>query len=652
MRAQRYIINPNLFIFFMLYTYRLTGCEGNNLQQPFNLLPATDNMKIFRRYPIHEHKLFESYFWPLLELMTMITYLASFFLVVVVLFEYGFRTNEAQDHTIHSIYNTIWAIFLIDITLHIFLEYSRFTKNSYRRLAWILSIFIYIALLPKIFPRPAAGNFIQQLWDTLNSSTYLHIILLLFSVLTLSNGLIRLLGKRTNPTLILAASFLTFIFIGTGLLMMPRCTIDGISWIDSLFIATSAVCITGLTSVDIVSTFTTEGLIILIVLVQIGGLGVMTLTSFFALFFMGNTSLYNQLVVRDMVSSNSLGSLFSTLLYILVFTLAIEITGMLFIWWSIHGTLGLSIEEELTFSAFHAISGFCNAGFSTLPGNFGNPQVIHNNFLLINMSVLVILGGIGFPILVNFKNIIGYHIKRLWKKIFSPGQKQPRTLHLYNLNTRIVLVTTSVLFVFSTFFIAYFEWNNAFSGMTVADKWTQSFFNAVCPRSGGFTTLNLSTLGVQTIFFYMLMMWIGGGAQSTAGGIKVNAFAVIVLNLGALVRGTDKVQAFGREIPPDSVRRANGAMVMSFAVLIFSIIMLSVFESELSLFALTFECVSALSTTGASLDTSARLSDGSKILITVLMFVGRMGIITLILGLIRPKKNTKYNYPKEQIIIN
>lgn len=203
--------------------------------------------------------------------------------------------------------------------------------------------------------------------------------------------------------------------IGTGLLMLPRCTMNGISWVDSLFISTSAVCVTGLTSVDVASTFTPTGFVVIILLIQIGGLGVMTLTSFFAMFFMGNTSLYNQLVVRDMVSSNSLNSLLSTLVYILAFTLVIEGIGMLAIWGDIHGTMGMDLQEELAFSAFHAISAFCNAGFSTLPGNLGNPLVMtgHNPFF-IYISLLIILGGIGFPILVNFKDIILYHLRRLW----------------------------------------------------------------------------------------------------------------------------------------------------------------------------------------------------------------------------------------------
>lgn len=283
-------------------------------------------------------------------------------------------------------------------------------------LTWILTFLLYLTLVPVIFHRPEVEGAVQAVWDFLNGKAYHLVLLLVLSFLNLSYGLVRLLGRRTNPSLILAVSFFIIILIGTGLLMLPRSTVAGISWVDSLFISTSAVCVTGLTSVDVASTFTTTGFVIIILLIQIGGLGVMTLTSFFAMFFMGNTSLYNQLVVRDMVSSNSLNSLLSTLVYILGFTLVIEGIGTFAIWSDIHGTMGMDVHEELAFSAFHSISAFCNAGFSTLPGNLGNPLLMkgHNPFY-IYISLLIILGGIGFPILVNFKDIILYHIRRFWR---------------------------------------------------------------------------------------------------------------------------------------------------------------------------------------------------------------------------------------------
>lgn len=611
-------------------------------------------MKIYHKILLYQNKLLQPYVRILLRMMAVLTYMASLLLIVGVVYEHGFPLSATDISHLKILYKAVWIIFLIDVTLHIFLEYKG-TKKNFRKLAWILSWLLYLTLVPVIFHRPDEEGAILYVWDFLGSKLYHIPLLLLFSFLNLSNGLVRLLGRRTNPSLILAVSFFVIILIGTGLLLLPRCTVEGVvlSWVDALFTSTSAVCVTGLVPVDVSATFTPMGLTVIILLIQVGGLGVMTLTSFFAMFFMGNTSLYNQLVVRDMVSSNSLGSLLSTLLYILGFTMVIEGAGMVSIWLGIHGTLGMSLEEELAFSAFHSISAFCNAGFSTLPGNLGNPMVMTgHNSLYISVSLLIILGGIGFPILVNFKDIVLYHLRRFWKFVRTLKLDRHKKQHLYNLNTKIVLIVTLLLLVLGTLAVAAFEWNGSFAGMSVADKWTQAFFNATCPRTAGFSSVDLTSLSVQTILIYIFLMWIGGAAQSTAGGVKVNAFAVVVLNLIAVLRGTERVEVFGRELSHDSIRRSNATVVMSLGVLFLFIFVLSILEPKMSVMTLTFECVSALSTVGSSLNATPLLRDESKLLVALLMFVGRVGLITLMLGIVKQKKNTKYRYPSDDIIIN
>ena len=611
-------------------------------------------MKIYHKILLYQNKLLQPYVRILLRMMAVLTYMASLLLIVGVVYEHGFPLSATDISHLKILYKAVWIIFLIDVTLHIFLEYKG-TKKNFRKLAWILSWLLYLTLVPVIFHRPDEEGAILYVWDFLGSKLYHIPLLLLFSFLNLSNGLVRLLGRRTNPSLILAVSFFVIILIGTGLLLLPRCTVEGVvlSWVDALFTSTSAVCVTGLVPVDVSATFTPMGLTVIILLIQVGGLGVMTLTSFFAMFFMGNTSLYNQLVVRDMVSSNSLGSLLSTLLYILGFTMVIEGAGMVSIWLGIHGTLGMSLEEELAFSAFHSISAFCNAGFSTLPGNLGNPMVMTgHNSLYISVSLLIILGGIGFPILVNFKDIVLYHLRRFWKFVRTLKLDRHKKQHLYNLNTKIVLIVTLLLLVLGTLAVAAFEWNGSFAGMSVADKWTQAFFNATCPRTAGFSSVDLTSLSVQTILIYIFLMWIGGAAQSTAGGVKVNAFAVVVLNLIAVLRGTERVEVFGRELSHDSIRRSNATVVMTLGVLFLFIFVLSILEPKMSVMTLTFECVSALSTVGSSLNATPLLRDESKLLVALLMFVGRVGLITLMLGIVKQKKNTKYRYPSDDIIIN
>lgn len=588
------------------------------------------------------------------QLVDWFSWLACFFAILFIasiVYRYGFIVTEEVHSVLHSVSNAVWIVFLINTTLnHLF---SNDGSAKFTVWTWLLDVCLYLTLLPVVFHLPEPGNAAYWIWIFFNSTYYKAAVLLLMSLTLLSGFFVRLLGRKTNPSLILASSFLIIILVGAGLLMLPRATYNGISWIDALFISTSATCVTGLVSVDVPSTFTLEGQIIIMLLIQIGGLGVMTITSFFAMFFMGNTSLYNQLAVGDMISTNSLNSLLSTLLYILGFTLAIEGIGMTLIWFDIHGTLGMTLYEELYFSAFHSVSAFCNAGFSTLPGGMGNDMVMHNhNFLYIVLSMLIVFGGIGFPILVNMKDTLFYYLRHFYSWIFHRRRRFIKKIHLYNLNTKIVLFMTAVLLLAGTLIILLFEWNNAFSGMDTADKLVHAFFNSVCPRTAGFASVGLTTLSTQTLLLMIILMMIGGGTQSTAGGVKINVFAVILINLFAVLRGVERTYILHREISYDSVKRSNAALILYLLIVFVSIFIMTVVEPQASVMALVFECVSALSTVGSSLDLTPSLGNAGKMIIIVLMFVGRVGAFTLVSGLIRQEKKKNYKYPSDNIIIN
>lgn len=610
-------------------------------------------MDSLERLLLYRKKLILPRIYQVINWFMWITYFCAILFLATLVYEHGFMISSDEAKAIRIIYKSVWIVFLLSATVQIVFQSDEDgQKNTFW--SWVINVLLYLTLLPVLFKKPDAGDEgVYWTWMFFHSHYYRIAILLLYSLLQLSSSLVRLLGRRTNPSLILASSFLVIIFIGAGLLMLPRATYHGISWIDALFTATSATCVTGLVSVDVPSTFTLEGQIIIILLIQIGGLGVMTLTSFFAMFFMGNTSLYNQLVVGDMISSNSLNSLLSTLLYILGFTLAIEGIGMVIIWYSIHNTLGMTLQQEIYFAPFHSVSAFCNAGFSTLPGNLGNAAVMQNhNLLFITVSFLIILGGIGFPILVNLKETLFYYLRYLKWKCFGRSSHFPKQVHLYNLNTRIVLIMTAILLVLGTLAIALYEWNNAFAGMEVTDKWVHAFFNATCPRTAGFVSVGLTTLSTQTLLLMIILMIIGGGTQSTAGGVKINVFAVILLNLWAVIRGANRVTIFQRELSDDSIRRSNAVLMLYLIILSAAIFVMSMLEPKASLMALTFECVSALSTVGSSLDLTPVLSTAGKSVIILLMFIGRVGAFTLLLGLIKQVKKRNYKYPSDNIIIN
>ena len=458
--------------------------------------------------------------------------------------------------------------------------------------------------------------------------------------------------KHLTSFQLIILGFAGVILLGSILLMLPFSSVDRIPtpFHEALFTATSAVCVTGLVVKDTGSYWSLAGQTIILILIQIGGLGVVTVAASVSLLSGKKISLMQRSTLQDAISAPKVGGIVRLTRFILKGTFLIEAAGAVLLLpvflWDYKG-------KGIWLSVFHSISAFCNAGFSTLSGNLGNPMVMTNhNGLFISVSLLIIFGGIGFPILVNFKDIVLYHLRRFWKLVCTRKLDRHKMQHLYNLNTKIVLIMTFLLLLIGTLAIAAFEWNASFAGMPLADKWTQAFFNATCPRTAGFSSVDLASLSVQTLLVYLFLMWVGGGSQSTAGGVKVNAFAVVVLNLVAVLRGTERVEVFGRELSYDSIRRSNATVVMSLGVLFIFIFTLSILEPGVSIMALTFECVSALSTVGSSLNLTPHLCDASKLLVSLLMFIGRVGLITLMLGIVKQKKNTKYRYPSDNIIIN
>ncbi|MBR3758134.1 MAG: potassium transporter [Bacteroidaceae bacterium] len=583
----------------------------------------------------------------------MFMFFVSIVTVSAVVVDYGFVLDEGEMKVVQHVYSHAWWIYFISYIIHLCLDWMNINRKTVF-MTTLLGLLLVLTAVSEIFVPPADGHAFAWLWDVSSNKFIVIATLLLFAALEISKGVVSFINKNTNPALLMAVCFAVIILFGALLLLLPRSTHEHIrlSLIDALFVSTSAVCVTGLSTVDVAQTFSLEGQIVIALLIQIGGLGVMTITSFFAMFFMGGTGLYNQFALRDMVGSDTFSSLISTLLYILGFTFSIELLGACCIWFSIHGTLGLTLHEELFFSVFHAISAFCNAGFSTLTGNLGNDAILygHNSFFLI-ISVLVILGGIGFPILMNFKRVVAYSLRKfLWRK--PEDQSRPRYIHLTNINTKIVLVTTVFLLIGGTLLVALLEWNGAFAGMTTGERLVQSFFTAVVPRTAGFNSVDLTGFSLLTILVYMFLMWIGGASQSTAGGIKVNTFAVALANMRAVVYGENAVVLFKREITPDSVSRASAVIFGSIVTILFSFVTLLFLEPNLSPKGLLFEVVSAYSTVGASLNVTPELGNAGKLLIVALMFVGRVGLITVLMSMTRQRGSRKFRYPKGNVIIN
>lgn len=456
--------------------------------------------------------------------------------------------------------------------------------------------------------------------------------------------------RRLGPAQLFVISFLSTALLGSFLLMLPDATTKSISYVDALFTATSAICVTGLNVLDTELSFTLLGQSIILLLIQVEGLGIMTFTTYFSYFFKGASSYKNQLLVKDITNDERLDNVFSSLKSILLITVIIEGLGFALVFLSLD-IEDASLSERAFFSLFHAISSFCNAGFSTLSGNLYDMRIRFNYPVHIIISSLIILGGLEFPIIHNLWEYTTTNIRNLFKRIFK-DEKYTYSSMVLNVNSHIVLITTALLLIIGTLGFYIFEQNGVLTGYSsYAGKWIAAFFGSVTTRTAGFNSTDTAALSVPTSLIFIVLMWIGASPASAGGGIKTSTFALAFMNFVALIKGK-KPEYRGREISQLSISRAFAQMTLALLFIMVTTFALIIIEPEKEPLNLLFETVSAYGTVGLSRNVTPLLSDAGKLVITFTMFVGRVSLYTLLYSLIKQVKYSRYRYPTEEILIN
>ncbi|UNY99599.1 potassium transporter [Zhouia spongiae] len=566
----------------------------------------------------------------------------DFIVISFLVFDFGFIVYEkfkAHKLTLVS--------FLIPVLLAVNIYRYYYQKKSVKK---TLSL-TYTVLFSSVI----AGSLIIFLFSpekTLEEhlfvmKPYLEGSLLLYLIIRLSILIRYLYSIYFNPAIIFVGSFFIIDLIGAFLLMLPKATATGnIHFIDALFTSTSAVCVTGLAVLDTSKDFTTFGQSIILFLIQLGGLGILTFTSFFAFFFRSGSSFKEGLYLKDFVSSENLKDTLRFAMQIVTFTLGIEALGSCLIYFSLDDTA--SIENPVFFSIFHAVSAFCNAGFSNISnGLFNNSLQFDYSFQWIIM-ILVILGGLGHNIVFNFYS----YFKVIINNIVYKDDKKP-LVRLISLNSKIVLTTTFILLITGFLFFGISELNNT---IAVHENWfgklTTAAFQSVTPRTAGFNTIDYSALTLPSILFVILLMWIGGSPASTAGGIKTTTFALATLNILSAAKNKPEIEIGTRSIHNDTIKRAFAILCISLITIGLAILMLLIFEPEKDLLHIAFECFSAYSTVGLSLNLTPDLGNAGKMVLIIVMFIGRIGMLNILIGLLRQINTKMYEYPKENILIN
>lgn len=581
-----------------------------------------------------------------LKTLKKFSFWLSLFTLCLIIFDIGFTHRSETELYLTDFYLIVLLTGSATIIVRYFVSRERFPVKV--RLfdgtiffLNVLLVLIKLDLLLETFP----------FLSFFNNMGWLYLALIIYFIREFSTRRLNFNRELLNPAQLFIASFLGMIFIGTLLLMLPRATHEGISIVDALFTATSAVCVTGLIVVDTGTYFTGLGQTIILLLIQMGGLGIMTFASYFSYFFRGKSSYEHQIMLKDMTNSEKIGEVFNVLKKIVLLTLAIESVGAIFIFFSLDPGIVKGFFNQVFFSIFHSISGFCNAGFSTLENSLYEPEFKFNYPLQLIIVSLFILGGIGFPILFNVYKYFSYYFKNQYAKLRHPANSV-YTPWIISLNTRVVLVTTSILLVVGTVLFYFFEYDNTLEEHSGFGKLVVSFFGAATPRTAGFNSVDTGALNFSTIMILFILMWIGASPGSTGGGIKTSTFALTTLNFLSLGRGKDRVEVFRREISDLSIRRAFAIVALSLMVIGTSIFLIASFDEEKTLLSIAFECFSAYSTVGLSVGITPDLSTASKMVIIGTMFIGRVSMLTILIAMLRRVKYLNYRYPQEEILMN
>ena len=448
-----------------------------------------------------------------------------------------------------------------------------------------------------------------------------------------------------NPTKTISYSFIVVIMIGTLLLSLPISNqVKGMNLINHLFVATSATCVTGLTPVVILDQYTLFGQLVILCMIQIGGLGFITFLMLMYLFLKKKLSFSTRLLMAESINQSSLDSIDYFIHYIFKYTFNVESLGAMCLF--CHFIQKYSFMKALYYSVFHSISAFCNAGFDLI-GDSSLSVYSQNPYVLFIIGLLIILGGIGF--------IVSKEILDKVKQLCSKEKPLKYLLKTLSLHTKIVLVMTIGLIFIGGILIYFMEYNNpkTIGNMPFIHQLTNSLFLSVSYRTAGFATFNQANLLDHTKLFGCLIMLIGGSPAGTAGGIKTLTVAVLFLSVRATLKGNKNVFAFSRSISREDVDRAISVICISIVVIISSSIVLAMIEPH-NLIDIFYEVFSAFATVGLSANLTGQLTFFGKIIIILLMYIGRIGPVTMMLTLMKKSIlniGNEINYPQGKIIV-
>ena len=576
---------------------------------------------------------------PVLRTMQILSFIVSVITIAAIIIYHGCYLSAPVISFIRGLVYLSLAFYIVK---YFVLMFYSLHKIEYVKKSWFECIIIAILLL----------HFIMYWffgWDLFNfhryENAYILCIQLYFFIIMLIelSKVSTFLGKMNlSPPMLLMSSFFILIVMGTILLVLPRMTTHPISFTDALFTATSASCVTGLTVLSTAHDFTIQGQVVIMILVQLGGMSILSFATFFTTFLSRSfVGLRYQYMVRDMVSANKLSDSFSLLRQIILFTFVIEASGVLmfYMYWR---TTGFFDGTGTTFfySLFHAVSAFNNAGFALWDASFNDAQICNSFFPQTIIMILVFLGGIGFVTISEFFNpaLIRERKKYRWKKL-SPG-------------TKIVLLTTFGIIIVGSLLFFALEYNNSLAAKnTLIDKIFACMFQIISGRTAGFNIIDVNAISIPGMLLVMIIIFIGASPGSTGGGIKTTTFFVLMKSVMATIKGKQHIEFDKKTIPFSLVDKAYSIVVLSVGIIFASVFVLTLVEPETNFVNIMFESISAFTTCGLSTNVQAAFSDMGKLVLIVDMYIGRIGTLTIAYALGQRNKESRHTYPETYFMI-
>ncbi len=566
----------------------------------------------------------------------------------------GFEEPLLPNYVLYSLQVVLLCVFVAEKIIRLFNAVSKrdFFRANWFEIPLLLLLGVFVVGTGRLFaPTKSEAAIVRHF--------AVGIYLVIQVVAKLCRTSVNLAASGKSPTQTLIASFLVLIISGAGLLMLPRAsTGENLNFVDALFTATSATCVTGLIVKDTGRDFSLMGQVVILTLIQLGGLGIVIFGAVFALLLGQAFSLRESAAMQDLLSARTLSQIGHMIAFIFIGTVFIEAIGAVSLfgmWNDIPGRI-TDIHQKWFYSIFHSVSAFCNAGFSLFSKSFIEYNRSWEVYLVV--CPLIILGGLGFSVLYDLVNISADRIKRFFKKLFYKqyrlSMEMPKRLRL---QTKIVLSVSISLIVLGMLAILLFErYANQGNPAEHNNDILGALFQSVTARTAGFNTVDISSMSESSKFVLILLMFIGGSPGSTAGGIKTVTLAVVIMTAVAALRKRQEVEMFKRSVRIVVVGRAVTVTLLFAGVLFLAALILSITENSngFTLSEIMFETASALGTVGLSTDVTGpltTLTDAGKLIIIAVMLIGRLGPLTLLAALTFNLKPARYNYPDEAVIV-